>query len=155
VQEIDYQSGDILNWVGKVDVIGHQVNCLGIMGGGLALQIARKYPKVEKDYINYIRQNSSKSCLGRCFMVPIENGCHIANLFGQYDVGVGIKTDYKALSKSFEELKKQMIQHNMNTLALPVNLGCGLAGGNWATVLSLIKKAFGESDIQVILINYK
>lgn len=33
-----------------VDIIGYQVNRLGIMGGGIALQIKKKYPYVYKEY---------------------------------------------------------------------------------------------------------
>ena len=37
---LQYKNGDILEAEEKI--ICHQTNCLGIMGAGLALQIARK-----------------------------------------------------------------------------------------------------------------
>ena len=45
---ISYHEGDLLK--SNCDVICHQVNLQGVMGGGLALQIARKFPQVEHEY---------------------------------------------------------------------------------------------------------
>ena len=49
---IKYIQGDLL----KTDatLILHQVNLQGIMGGGLAYSIARKYPSVEREYSRHI-----------------------------------------------------------------------------------------------------
>lgn len=154
-----YEAGDILDYVDKVDIIGHQVNCLGVMGGGLALQIAQKYPKVEEAYRKYIddwcQHGTQKHLLGHCQIVPTVNKSHIANLFGQYHVGGGLRTDYEALHKSLKELKTQMLNRNLTKIALPVNLGCGLAGGDWNIVQDLIEDVFEDLRIQLILVEYK
>ncbi len=34
----------------KENIIGHQVNCIGVMGAGLALQIKNKYSMVFEEY---------------------------------------------------------------------------------------------------------
>ena len=52
--------GDLLET--NADIICHQVNLQGVMGGGLALSIARKYPNVNKIYEDYYT-NSSGSIL--------------------------------------------------------------------------------------------
>lgn len=38
----------------KIDkgIICHQTNCIGVMGGGIALQIRNKWPNVYKQYVN-------------------------------------------------------------------------------------------------------
>ena len=41
-------NGNILN--AKENIIVHQVNVQGIMGGGVARQLATKYPNLEKEY---------------------------------------------------------------------------------------------------------
>jgi O-acetyl-ADP-ribose deacetylase (regulator of RNase III) len=43
--------GDLLDQ--KTDVIAHQVNCLGVMGAGVALQIKNKWPEVYEGYKNF------------------------------------------------------------------------------------------------------
>ena len=37
---------------GNEDIICHQTNCLGIMGGGIALQVKKLYPNVYNEYSN-------------------------------------------------------------------------------------------------------
>lgn len=32
-------------------ILVHQVNCMGVMGAGLALQIARKYPNIRQNSV--------------------------------------------------------------------------------------------------------
>jgi len=151
--------GDILDWIGKADCVGHQVNCYGVMGGGLALQIANKYPEVLKSYQDFIKDyiyfnKSRKGLLGICQTTHVGN-CWIANLFGQYDTGGGVQTDYNALATALSNLEDKMLYMGKKTLALPVNLGCGLAGGDWKVVLSIIQKVFEKSEIELTLVEYE
>ena len=156
-----YEEGDILDWADKVDVIGHQVNCFGVMGGGLALQIAERWPIVLKEYQWYINTvlswSTRKNFLGHCQIVQatINDTPLIANLFGQYDVGGGLKTDYEALRESLKNLKRRMQIYRVKKLALPVNLGCGLAGGNWDIVQNIIENVFEDRTIKLTLVSYK
>ena len=157
---INYESGDILDWADKVDVIGHQVNCFGVMGGGLALQIANKWPQVLTEYRSYIKKcleiATRNNLLGTCHAVEIKGRkkCWIANIFGQYDVGGGLQTNYEALHKALKHLKRIMDAYGLTSIALPVRLGCGLAGGDWNVVLAMIDDVFGKSTIQVTLVKF-
>lgn len=45
------KNGDLLK--AKEDILVHQVNIQGNMGGGVAKQIAIQYPKVESEYRKY------------------------------------------------------------------------------------------------------
>jgi O-acetyl-ADP-ribose deacetylase (regulator of RNase III) len=159
IKGASYEYGDILDWADEVDFIGHQVNCFGVMGGGLALQIARKWPSVLSSYQkfidNFIGNQDRKGLLGKCFICSTSTKCKIANLFGQYDTGGRISTNYEALLASLTLLRKTMISMGKLKLALPVNLGCGLAGGNWNTVHTIIKKVFENTKIQLTLVEYK
>ena len=144
--------GDILDYADKVNIIAHQVNCQGIMGGGLALQIKNKWPEVNRAYVELV--DNWDELLGVCQIVRVGSSFGIANLFGQYDIGGGCQTDYKALFKSLHSLREQMIIHELKSVAFPVKLGCGLAGGNWDIVSALIKKAFAGSGISIIFVEY-
>ena len=46
------------------DVMVHQVNCIGIMGGGLALEIRKKYPEVYYSYLRFIEGKGNYPLLG-------------------------------------------------------------------------------------------
>ena len=68
----------------NLDIIGHQVNGLGIMSGGIALQIKKRYPLVYKEYKKICNPLLPKKNLGKCQVVSTQIGDdkYIANLFG-------------------------------------------------------------------------
>jgi O-acetyl-ADP-ribose deacetylase (regulator of RNase III) len=129
------------------------------MGGGLALQIAKKWPQVLTKYQEFIKDfrqvniGNSRGLLGKCHVVSIGE-LFVANLFGQHGTGWGLQTDYKALAKALMGLRDTMQYTEKKRLALPVNLGCGLAGGDWKIVHSMILDTFEKSDIQVTLVEF-
>jgi O-acetyl-ADP-ribose deacetylase (regulator of RNase III) len=158
IEWASFVQGDILDWAGKVDAIGHQVNCLGVMGGGLALQIKNKWPVVFETYVEFINSairetRSLKGCLGCCQLVQTDS-CFVANLFGQYDVGAKLQTDYIALHRSLTSLREQMQLRGLDSVAFPAKLGCGLAGGDWNIVQSVIQSVFAGSGFSITIVEY-
>jgi len=63
-----------------VDIIGYQVNRLGIMGGGIALQIKKKYSYVYKEYKKICNPINPKKNLGKCQIIPIKEGDKIIKI---------------------------------------------------------------------------
>lgn len=119
----------------KNGIIGHQVNCKGVMGAGLALQIKNAYPEAFELY--------KKACmdgrltLGKMQLIQLTDNLYLANLAGQDGYGKGLQTNYDALKKALISL------HELNQILgsvpyLPYNMGCGLAGGDWSIVEDLI-----------------
>jgi O-acetyl-ADP-ribose deacetylase (regulator of RNase III) len=124
-------------------VIAHQTNCNGIMGGGVAKQIRKKYPAM---YVTYVARCITKRCLGTTQLVEVSDG-YIANVFGQNSAG----TDYDSLESAFNELIRQMHELELTTLAMPYKTGCGLGGGDWNTVYGIIENCFDNVGIKVSL----
>jgi O-acetyl-ADP-ribose deacetylase (regulator of RNase III) len=124
-------------------VIGHQTNLQGVMGGGLALQIRKKFPMAYGAYTALI----SKQKLGDCqiIMVSRDNGTpsqnlYIANLFGQDNFSTQKReTDYDALRSALRKLNAWATE-NIVEVYLPHGLGCGLAGGDWSIVEHMIEE---------------
>lgn len=107
-------------------VIGHQVNCMGVMGGGLALQIKQRYPQVFHTYAA-----KRDWILGDCQIVEVDPRLYIANLAGQYDFGRDKQyTDEFALESAIRPAR-DFADANGFKLYLPYMIGCGLGGGNW------------------------
>nr|WP_272509901.1 macro domain-containing protein [Paenibacillus chitinolyticus] len=126
------------------DIIGHQVNCMGVMGAGLAKLIKRDYPEAFKQY--KLSCGNKGELLGRCQIVSTQCEKYIANLFGQYGYGVQKRhTDYIALRGALNELKSLAMKSNQS-IALPYNIGCGLAGGDWDIVEQIIEEVFIDYD---------
>jgi len=126
--------GDILEV--KHGIVCHQVNCMGKMGAGIALDIRRTWPMVYTDYMNAYRQG--KLNLGNVIFSEVaKNILYVANLCGQYYYGRDKRyTDYDAVKNCLKELVKY--DDGRLTIYIPKGMGCSLAGGNWSIVSGLI-----------------
>lgn len=134
--------GDILtNMPADKEVyICQQVNCRGVMGAGLALKIRRKWPIV---YHRYKEIPAGKGSLGHYQKIRVEPNVCVVNLFGQDNYGLGERqTNYAAFAAALFSFMRDCTKATPDaTIRIPSSIGCGLAGGNWDTVFSLIAEA--------------
>lgn len=141
---ISYHNGDLLK--SNCKIICHQVNLQGIMGGGLALQIANTYPNIEERYRHYTNLFYFKGdLLGRVYWFKTESGQIIANCFTQSEK---FDTVYSALYKALNRVKKYALSFEQKArIGIPYNYGCGIANGDWQKVESIIKNVFENSTL--------
>lgn len=149
---ISYVSGDILtpNAEERAVIVCHQVNCKGVMGAGLALQVRRKHPGVYRLY----RDKCSQIAAGigglgdvQFCSVLADAGYVVANIFGQDRYGKGeCFTNYDALWKAFRTIAATFPAH---VIRIPYKLGCGLAGGDWSVVSAIIEETLGKAGVDV------
>lgn len=117
-------------------IIGHQVNAMGVMGAGLAKQIANKYPTNYRAYRNAYNNGDLK--LGSLILHQLSPQLRIGNLVAQDKYGTDKRyTNYEYLAESLGHLHNISIKYHL-TPYLPLGLGCGLAGGDWSIVSKLI-----------------
>ena len=133
-------------------VICHQVNCLGVMGAGLAKQRATKYPNTYKIYREECNTHSSEELLGTVlFTEEAEfDGTKriIANIFGQNGISRrDPQTNLGALASGFFQIEKLVPKEY--TIAIPYGIGCGLGGADWDIVLEIIKSIFKERELVI------
>ena len=86
-----------------------------------------------KQYIEYCNQSKPnlRALLGDVLYVKTNDGKIIANLFGQYNTGINKRqTDYNALNETFNKLRGYMLENEIESVAFPYMLGCGLGGGS-------------------------
>lgn len=125
------------------EVIAHCVNCQGVMGSGVAREVKAKYPSVYREYTYYLYEKGIRNSIGTVQIVPTEDGRFIANMFGQVDYGSSGVVWLKY--KRFEDTIKQLAEYcrkNCLNVAMPYNIGCGRAGGQWSIVYSMLKANF-------------
>ena len=130
--------GDLL--LTDADIICHQVNLQGYMGGGLALSIAKKYPDVEDEYIKYPYKKLGEVCFSET------EDFVIANCFTQTE---DFDTDYDALRKCLFEVRFFMKACSLKTVAMPYKYGCGIANGDWEKVFKIFRVVFKYFDLLV------
>lgn len=147
--------GDLLE--SNFDVIGHQVNCQSKMGAGIALQIRDKFPGSYNMFIDDKRAPEKKlgDCL--CFETGLKAPSFVFHLYGQLNYGKReVFTDYPALQQSLNKMIRMTKELEVALkrplkIALPYKLGCGLAGGNWTIVNSIIEFISIESGTNIYL----
>lgn len=150
--EIIYKNGNLLD--AQTTVIGHQVNCQGVMGSGVAKQIRNKWPLVFSNY--QVKCQSPISPLSDVLIVKVSDNQYIANIFGQYNYGTsGEKyTSYDALDIAFSRLKYIMVENNFKSLAIPYKMSSDRGGADWDVVLALLNSAFKDTDITIEIWKY-
>ena len=137
---MQHLKGNILDV--EYGIICQQVNCKLVMGAGLAKQIRDKWPRVYTEY-KLMMSTNHYSRLGKCQIVEvITRKLYVANLFGQYAYGGFTKkhTNYNALTQAIQKLDSwhKSNCHNSFPIWIPYKLGCGLAGGDWEIVQSIL-----------------
>lgn len=127
---ISYINGNILDAEEKYIV--QQCNCSGKKPAGLSQQINAKFG------VNpYKRKQNDEPGTYKIFESGDKN---IVCLFAQYKPGGSSLNDTKPdRIKWFEESLEEFIKKTSGTIAMPYNIGCGLAGGDWDSYIKIIK----------------
>lgn len=131
-------NGDLL--MCEADVICHQVNLDGVMGGGLAYSIARKYPEVDDIYKKYRPKKLGEVCFAET------DDFVIANCFSQDE---DFNTNYFALENCLRKVRKYMKSNGYKSVAIPYHYGCGIANGNWDKVYNIFVKVFKGFNVTI------
>lgn len=151
---VTYVKGDLLD--SDCDYICHQVNCQGRMGSGIAKQIRDRFPEVYEKYMKRYedtvrRGRGTEVMLGSIDVVRLRasNKC-VINMYSQADYGYDRTryTSYDAFATALQEIKLEVPAGY--TIGFPKNIGCGLGGGNWTIIYTLIEEILGsEYDVYI------
>lgn len=146
-----YKEGNLFD--SKADVLCHQVNLFGVMGGGIAAEVKERFPNAYLRYKDHCSEyNFSKALLGSSLIVPTneKREQYIANCFSQDDFSKSdCATDYVKMEECFIYVLNWMKQNGMKSVAFPYKIGCGIAGGDWRIVEPIIEKVFKDSGVTV------
>ena len=137
----------------KSGIICHQVNCIGVMGAGLALQIRNKWPIVFNQYKGDCKQfmTHPEMMLGHVLDVMVEPSLVVANCFGQvFPSQIGKQTDYTAWDTILAKLQDLSNYFSLD-IHFPYMIGCGLAGGDWNIMSEKIERLFGMSQTKAFI----
>lgn len=145
---VKIKQGDLLE--AKEDIICHQVNIQGIMGGGIARQLADKYAGLEETYAEYCHKNKNRyiNLCGNVFYYQATDKI-IANMFSQQE---NFDTDYLNMKVALKDIEKFAKQNELS-VCMPYGIGCGIANGDWNTVLSIIDEAFRDYKVTLYKLN--
>lgn len=123
----------------------HQTNCQNAFGAGFAGYLNRTFPSAKERYHAYmnecIQHHGKTSALGTICEAE-GDGFTVVHVFGQQYYGNARKTGkcYTIYSKVEQALAQFRQLHPDATAICPVNMGCGLAGGDWKRYSQLLAK---------------
>lgn len=143
-----------------ISIICQAVNCQGVQGAGLALDMKKKFPEQYFDYKHLCErhtENKGADLLGLAQYCALhEDNKYMMNAFTQQFYGrKGLFTDYDAVRSVFGSFAKRVASSTKQVdLYLPKFLGCGLAGGDWEIVSSIIKEELSVTSLNVIIVEF-
>ena len=146
---ITLTKGDLLKH-DDVEAIINPVNCVGVMGKGIALLFKQKWPSNFSEYVLACKQGEISP--GRMF---VHNAGGLVR--PHYIVNFPTKAHWREPSKikfirdGMVDLVPKVKQLKIRSLAIPA-LGCGNGGLDWSDVRPLIELAFAPlTDVEVRL----
>lgn len=142
---ITYVTGDLLEADTEAQV--NCVNCVGVMGGGIALQFRTKYPAMNDVYKRKCDDGDIEP--GKMFIwLPHRNKRPV------FIINFPTKRHWKNpsllrdVSLGLDALAREIRARSIGSVALP-KLGCGCGGLDWEHVRPLIEQKLGQLDCDV------
>ena len=145
---IDVTRGNLLD--AEADAVVNTVNCVGVMGKGIALQFKRAYPQNFRAYKEACDRGEVR--MGQMLVVPAGGLTS-----PKYIINFPTKRHWRARSQladidaGLRSLVAEVQRLGVRSIALPP-LGCGNGGLDWRDVRPRIERAFAAlPDVHVVL----
>ena len=138
---IRFKTGDIL--AEDAEALVNTVNCVGVMGRGVALRFRKAFPANFRAYAAACKRREVKP--GRMFVFETDA------LAPRWIINFPTKRHWRAKSRmedveaGLEALTGEIRARNIHSIAIPA-LACGLGGLAWDEVCPRIKAALAEFD---------
>ena len=145
---IELRTGDIFDE--DVEALVNSVNCVGVMGRGIALQFKNLFPENFKAYAEACERQEVQPG----WMFVYESG-KMTN--PRYIINFPTKRHWRAKSRmedieaGLDALAGEIRDRNIRSIAIPP-LGSSLGGLNWADVRPRIESTLGELDGLLVLL---
>lgn len=146
---ITYTKGNIIK--ADAEALVNTVNCVGIMGKGIALQFKKAFPET---YFNVYQKACRNQELAPGKVHVWQTGTFVNP---KYIINFPTKKHWKGKSKyeyietGLQALKKEIEKLGIRSVAIPP-LGSGLGGLQWQKVREMIQKTFAEMPAIELLI---
>jgi len=134
-------AGDIL--ADDADAIVVPVNTVGVMGKGLALQVARRYPSILSIYKAALRSKQLE--IGKVYVVS-----HPLMILFPTKADWRKHSQLEYIQAGLVSLAEAIAKRGLRSVAVPA-LGCGLGGLDWHQVRAEIEAALASTSADIRL----
>jgi O-acetyl-ADP-ribose deacetylase (regulator of RNase III) len=144
---IKFTTGDILT--ADTEALVNTVNCVGVMGRGIALQFKNKFPDNYKAYEAACKKQEVMP--GHMFVFNTGD-----LTFPRYVINFPTKRHWKGKSRiedietGLEDLARVVNEQNIQSVAVPP-LGSGLGGLDWREVRARIENALQNCNAHILI----
>ena len=158
---VTHKKGNVVSALenGEVNIVFQICNTQHIQSAGVALALTNKWPQVlEVDK----ETPKDESKLGIWSTAKVGDDAYVVNGYCQTGIGCDPKDPlsrnvrYDVWFDCLYKLNKTLTEKGLAgkyKLGMPW-VGCGLAGGSFSIVKSIIEEVFGESELEVIVYKF-
>ena len=148
VPMIEVKTGDVFK--DDSEALVNTVNCVGVMGRGVALQFKERFPSNFKAY----KEACDQGLVSPGKMFVYDTGSMIGP---RWIINFPTKRHWRGgsrmedISSGLDDLKRVIVDNQIRTISVPP-LGCGLGGLNWNMVRTLIEGRLSDlQDVRIYL----
>jgi O-acetyl-ADP-ribose deacetylase (regulator of RNase III) len=145
---IEFKRGDVISE--DAEALVNAVNCVGVMGKGLALQFKAAFPANFREYAAACQRGE---------VVPgkvlVHQTGHVTN--PHYVINFPTKRHWRDKSRiedsetGLHSLRHEILSRGIQSVALPA-IGCGLGGLRWSEVRPLIEQTLSAlNGVRVVV----
>lgn len=141
---LEFVQGDMFE--SPVDILVNTVNCVGVMGAGVALAFKQRYPEMFREYKRLCEHNN---------IVP--GKMHVWHPLGsEWVINFPTKRHWKDQSRyddieaGLDDLHSYLRSLGPVTVAMPA-LGCGHGGLDWARVSTMIRSRLQDLEARIFV----
>ena len=134
---LTFKKGDIFQ--SNAQAICNAVNCIGVMGGGLAYLFAKRFPAMNEDYKAYCKDKKLKP--GEIHVFSLDQDKYVFNVATKDDFTRD--SQYEWIVAGLKNIATEAQKLGITSVAVPA-LGCGLGGLEWNKVRKIIEEIAPE-----------
>lgn len=145
---IEFVTGDFFDY--KADIRINTVNCVGVMGAGVALEFKNKYPEMFRAYVDVCKRKEiapgkpflweEYDLFSRCIIINLPTKLHWRN-----------PSEYDYIERDLIWLRNFLRDKNEKTVVTLPALGCGHGGLNWGIVKDKIIHYLGDLPAKILV----
>ena len=156
---VEIIDGNLLDFPNDINFIAHSCNTHNVMGAGIAYQIKCRYPNAYSADCHAMMNNDNQLGWYSFAVTDATQNKGIYNMYTQDKIGgnraVNYEAFYVALKKVADHIEWQMKhEEEEKTLGLPWGISCGLAGGNWGIIFSMINDILVDRKFKTYIVKY-
>ena len=144
---IKYVTGNFFDYDANIRV--NTVNCVGVMGAGVALQFKKKFPDMFKDYYKACKHDEVKPGKPHVW-VKYDLFSELTIINFPTKVHWKNPSEYEYVEKGLNWLRDFLRDKNESVVTLPA-LGCGHGGLEWERVKELIHHYLDDVNAEILV----